>query len=112
MEKLNMVKDKIRGFEDVEDLTTKCGRMLGGDYFNPATKLRFDSSILGNTLSVSIALAFRENIIRTLGGVLNEVKNDKRFKDVDLKGNSIIADLVNPVGEIVKVNFIVEKYRV
>lgn len=112
MEKLNIDKDKILEFKDIEDLTKKCGCMLGGDYFNPATKLRFDSSILGDTLSVSIALAFRENIIRTLDGVLNEVKNDKRFKNVDCKGNSIIADLVNPVGEIVKVNFIVEKYKV
>ncbi len=112
MEKLGIKENKKQEFKDIEDLTMKCGRMLGGDHFNPVTKLSFDSHILGDTLSVSIALAFRRNIIRTLGGILNEVKNDKRFKNVSQEGNFILADLVSPIGEVLKVKFGVEKYRV
>jgi hypothetical protein len=100
-------------FKDIEDLEKTAGGMLGGDYFNPATGMDYDVCILNNnTVSVGVELAFRDSILKTLSKVWSKANNDKRFINVRQKGNSILADLIIPVGKITKVEFIVEKYRV
>jgi hypothetical protein len=100
-------------FKDVEEIKLVAGKMLGEGYLNPATGMSYDVSIENNdTVSVSVDRAFRDSILKTLSDTQGRAKHDKRFTNVRQEGNSILADLVTPIGGINKVEFAVEKYRV
>lgn len=108
MEKIKFNQPTFKNLKELEKIT---GEMLGGDHFNPATGKAYNVLIEGDTIFVSVDRAFRNSIIKTLSIVEYQAKHDKRFTNVRLRGNSILADLITPVEEITKVEFTVFKDR-